>query len=186
MATKTLMTTKEFESLCLQGKLGHCELIDGEVIELAPGGNYHSITSLNIGGILRNFVLKHKLGRVMGNEAGIHIRDDLPRSRGADVVYISFKRIPRGKMPDGFLRTPPELIVEVVPADGSWRGMAEKVADYHSIGVDMVWIADPNTRTVKTYPRKGQPTIIHDGSSIKGGSILPGFSVPIASFFDEG
>jgi hypothetical protein len=65
------------------------------------------------------------------------------------------------------------------PAQASSR------ADYHKLGVDMVWVVDPFTRTLKKYPRGGRPEIAHDGSEIDGGRILPGFKVPIARFFEE-
>lgn len=185
MATpsKTLISCDEFEKLA--PTLGPCELIDGEIRQLAPGGFDHSFSTSKFDRIIGNFVDEHKLGWILTNEAGICIREDLPRVRGGDVVFISFKKIPRNKPPKGFLKVAPELIVEVVGDEGSWKDLEEKVNEYHTIGVEMVWVADPHTRTVKTYPREGEPTVIHDGSAIDGGSILPGFTVPIAKFFDK-
>jgi Uma2 family endonuclease len=181
-AMKTLVTCEEFERIA--PILGPCELIDGEVIQLSPGGPGHSYVCSEINTILNNFVKRKKLGRVLGNEAGIRIDEQLPRSRGADIAFISYKRLPPGKLPDEFLKVGPELVVEVFPAKGSWDEMQEKIDDYHKVRVEMVWVADPQTRTVKLYPRKGEPTIIHDGSVITGGKILPGFSCPVAKFFD--
>jgi Uma2 family endonuclease len=157
----------------------------GEIVSLAPGGYEHSFSSANFVLLIGNFVKEHKLGRVLTNEAGMKIREQLPRVRGAGVAFISYKRIPRNKPPTGFLTVAPELVIEILGNEGSWKDLEEKVVDYHSIGVDMVWVADPHTRTVKTYPRGGEPSVIHDGSAIDGGAILPGFSVPIAQFFDE-
>ena len=101
-----------------------------------------------------------------------------------DCAYISYARMPRDAQSSGFLRTAPELIVEVFGETNSWDDMNEKIADYHQTGVDLVWVADPHTRTVKVYPLGGEPFLVHDGQEIDGGTALPGFKAPIAQFFD--
>jgi Uma2 family endonuclease len=183
MPVKTLVTCEEFERLA--DELGPCELIDGEVRTLSPGGFRHSSTAHRSGFRLGGVVSEHKLGHVLGCEIGIHISQDPPRSRGADVAFISYKRLPRGTEPVGFLTVPPELVVEVFGLKDTWERINEKVADYHRIGVDMVWVADPFTRTVRKFPRGGKPEIVHEGGTIDGGAILPGFSVPVARFFED-
>ncbi|MGD0090405.1 MAG: Uma2 family endonuclease [Planctomycetota bacterium] len=183
MPVETLVTCEEFESLA--ARLGPCELIDGEVRILSPEGVKHSRTSSRICTVLDRFVTPPKLGRVATNAVGIHISNDPPRSRGADVVYISFQRLPADQEPEGFLTVPPELVVEVFGLKDSWEEMAKKVADYHRLGVDTVWVADPFTRTVRKFPRGGQPEIIHEGASLDGGAILPGFSVAVVRFFED-
>jgi len=183
MPVQTPVTCEEFEQLA--DELGPCELIDGEVRILSPGGLKHSGTSNRIAFHLSGFVSQHKLGHVFGNEVGIHVSQDPPRSRGADVVFISYKRLPPGPEPDGFLTVPPELVVEVLGFKDTWEHMNEKVADYHRMGVDMVWVADPFTRTVRKFPRGGKPEIVHEGGTIDGGAVLPGFSVPVVRFFED-
>lgn len=164
---------------------GPCELIDGEVVPLSPGGYEHSLSSGNIFSLLREFVSARKLGRVLTNEVGVHVSDEPPRTRGADVAYVSYKRLPRHKAPKGFLPVPPDLIVEVFGSDSSWQRIEEKIADYHRLGVDMVWVADPYTRTVKRFPRGGAQDVVHDPGEIDGGEVLPGFKVSVSKFFDE-
>lgn len=186
MATKTLISCEDFEKLALAEKISPwAELIDGEIVDTMSGGYYHSLISMNFAAIMREFVRASKLGRVISNEAGLHIKSELPRSRGADVAFISYKRLPKGERSIGFLRVAPELIVEIFGDKDSWDEMISKIEDYHRTGVDMVWVAEPQTRTIKKFPRRGEPTIVHDGSDIDGGKILPGFKVPIARFFDE-
>ena len=186
MTTKTLVTCEEFEQLALAEKISPwAELIDGEIVDSMSGGFEHSLVSGNFHALLREFVRAHGLGRVITNEAGLHIVSDLPRSRGADVAFISYPRMPKGKRLKGFLRIAPELIVEVLAEKDSWKNLEDKIADYHRTGVEMVWVADPQTRTVKKFSRSGEQEIVHDGGELTGGKILPGFSVPIARFFDE-
>lgn len=185
MSTKTLITCDEFERMCLSGEISRSsELIDGEIVIMAPGSLEHGESSGNIFFIISQFVRQRKLGRVLTNETGLHIRSDNPRSRGMDCAYISYARLPKETQPSGFLRVAPELIVEVFGETNSWEDMNEKIADYHATGVDLVWVADPHTRTVKVFPLNAEPFLIHDGQEIDGGVALPGFKAPIAQFFD--
>lgn len=185
MRTKTLLTCDEFERMCLSGEITEpCELIDGEIVPMAPSAFEQGFASNKIGMLLGQYVQSKKLGWVLGNEIGLHIKSGASRTRGMDCAYISFKRLPRNKRPHGFLRVAPELVVEVFGETNTWDEMDEKVKDYHRTGVDLVWVADPNTRTVKVFPKKGEPFMVHDGESIDGGTALPGFKVSIASFFD--
>ena len=185
MPAKTLLTCQEFEALCLAGKLECCELVDGEVIPLAPSGFGQGDVCSTIGFLIKQHVKKKKLGWVLSNEIGIHVRQDPPRSRGADVAFISYQRIPKSERPQGFLRVPPELVVEVAGERQTWEELEAKVADYHTFGVDMVWVADPNTRTLKKYPRGGAPVILHEGDWLEGGGILPGFKARVAELFGD-
>jgi Uma2 family endonuclease len=185
MSTKTQISCDEFERLCLRGELeGPCELIDGEIVSMAPGGADHGEASGNISFVLMEFVRAQKLGRVLLNETGLHIAGESPRSRGMDCAYISFARWPKSEKIPGFLRAAPELVVEVFGETNTWEELDEKVADYHRTGVDLVWVADPHTRTVKVYPKDGETSLIHDGQEIDGGVALPGFRAAIARFFD--
>jgi len=181
MPVKTLLTCEEFEKLAPQ--LGVCELVDGEVIELSPAGFPQGFVAGKISTLLSNFVGVRNLGWVLTNETGFHVNRAKHRTRGADVVFISYKRLPPGKPKKGFLTVPPELVVEVFGEEDTWEGMEEKITDYHEFGVDLVWVALPETATVKVFPRGGTPYTISPEGEIDAGEILPGFRVPIAKFF---
>ena len=164
--------------------LGPCELIDGEVVLMSPGGFGRSACVGNIHFVIRSFIEGKSLGHVLTSELGLHVRRQPPRSRGADVAYISYNRLPKENPPWGFLTVPPELIVELSRDDITWQKVEEKIADYHAFGVDEVWYVDPEARTLRRFPRSGTPSVIHDGDFVDGGVILPGFRVPLTRFFD--
>ncbi len=179
----SMMTVDEFEQVA--ESLGPCELIKGEVVFMSPGGFFHSQTSSNIGGLLRDCCEKEKCGRVLTNEAGVVTDPGLGTVRGADALYISYKRLAKGKGYEGFLRTPPELVAEVEGKDDTWKKLKQKVDEYHNLGVDLVWVADPKTRSVRIYPRGGKPLLKHDGEFIDGGKVLPKFKCRISRFFED-
>ena len=183
MPLKTLLTCEKFEKLAPQ--LGVCELVDGEVTELSPAGMPQGHVTMCIASLLFDFVGRRHLGWVMGNEIGIHVSRKKQRSRGADVLFISYKRLPAGNLKKGFLTVPPELIVEVLGEEDTWPRVQEKVRDYHEFGVDMVWVADPRTLSVRLYPKRGEPYVLHEKDTLSGGKLLPGFQCAVSEFFAD-
>jgi Uma2 family endonuclease len=133
--------------------------------------------------LVSNFVEVRDLGWVFTNELGLHVNREKHRTRGADVVFISYKRLPRGKPKKGFLTVPPELIVEVFGEEDTWEYMEEKIKDYHEFGVDLVWVALPDTTSIKVFPRGGTPYTLGPNEFIDGGAVLPGFRVLVSKFF---
>ena len=154
---------------------------------MAPGGTEHSVSSLNAGFYLKAHCKRVKTGRVYGNEAGVVTEPVLGTVRGADALYISYKRLPKGKTfgSKGFLRAVPELVVEVMGRDDSWKDMETKVAEYHKLGVDLVWVLVPNTFSVRVHPRGGEPYVLSKKDTITGGKVLPKFKCKVERFFED-
>ena len=182
MTPKTTISCAEFERLA--GTLGSAELVDGEIVELSPGGYTHSLVTTNICRLLGDYARANRLGRVLTNELGIHVQQSPPRSRGADITFISFETLPPGEAPTGFLTFPPDLIVEVLGDDDTINKLREKIGDYHRFGVRMVWVADPRTRSLALFPRGEPESTLREGERISGGEILPGLSLPVARLFE--
>ncbi|NPA17266.1 MAG: Uma2 family endonuclease, partial [Aquificae bacterium] len=99
--------------------------------------------------------LKDK-GYISVGEVGILISKDPLRVRGADVVYISKKKVK--EEPKGILEVPPDLIIEIVSPNNTISEMEEKIDDYFSIGVPRVILVDPQTRKVFIH-KKGSNEI---------------------------
>jgi len=61
--------------------------------------------------------------------------------------------------------------------------MKRKLQEYFKAGVLIVWYVDPKNRTSKVYssPRKGK--LIQEHEALEGGSVLPGFSLPLRKLF---
>ena len=183
MVTLTQITAEDFERIA--PVLGPSELVRGEIVPTSPGGVEHSSVTVRIVVLLELHNRKVRRGRVLSNEAGIVVRQRPDTVRGADVVFISYKRLPASEDWKGFLRHRPELVVEVLSRDDSWEKMEAKIADYHAFGVDMIWVADPQTVSVRRYPRGGEPSVLNPKDVISGGSFLPGFRCKVAKFFAD-
>lgn len=183
MRTAALLSAEDFELVAQV--MGPCELVRGEVVPISPGGILHSQVTMNAARLLDSHVRPLKIGRVLTGEAGVIVARRPDTVRGADVAFISYQRLPRGLSEHGFLKQPPELVIEVLSKDTSWTKMEEKVADYHAMGVDLVWVLDPQTVTLRAYPRGGAPLVLRDTDQATADPQVPGFVVAVSAFFEQ-
>ena len=153
---------------------GNYEVIDGEVIELAPTGFEHGEYELDIGRFLRE-ALKDK-GYVAVGEVGILISKEPLRIRSADVVYISKERA--GKRPEGILEVPPELVIEIISPSNTYTEIEEKVIDYLGAGVDRVLLIDPKLKRSTLFEKEKREAKIY--SFEEEFELLPGLKVRLS------
>lgn len=171
------------EELLALGDIGPCELIDGRIVHMHPTGSEHGMIEFNLGSELRLFVRKHKLGWVTGGEVGIYIRRHPDRVRGADIAFVSGRRLQA--LPKGFLTVAPDLVVEIMSPDDRWQDVREKLADYFSIGVERVWIVEPQSRKVLVF---SSPTDVEEygqADTLRGEGILSDFAIGVAELFEK-
>jgi len=184
--TETLVTG---EDLLTMGDIGPSELIEGRIVPMSPTGAKHAICELNFGESLKGFVRQHKLGKVMVGEVGIYTRRNPDTVRAADVAFISNEQYARQRqrdtLRDDYLHVPPEIIVDIMSPDDRWSVVMQKLREYFNIGVKLVWAADPETRSVYAYRSLTDVRVFGEADTLTGDDVLPGFSVPVASLFEE-
>jgi Uma2 family endonuclease len=167
------------EELAAMGDIGPCELVNGRIVPMTPTGDEHGSCEGNFYAALRAFVQVHNLGKVRVGEVGIYTRRNPDTLRAADVLFISNERYAQRKS-QGFLDVAPELIVEILSPGDSWSDVTQKLREYFAIGVRLVWVADPQARSVHAYPSLTdvREFTLHD--DLPGDDALPGFSVKVA------
>src|SRR5215813_11914528 len=74
---------------------------------------------------------------VLTAQFGLIVRTNPLTSRVPDLAV--FKKANMVEV-DGYVRSAPELIVEVLTEDNSRRERSEKLADYETLGVPEVWV----------------------------------------------
>jgi Uma2 family endonuclease len=158
------------------------ELVDGVLVEKTVGLQ-ESILAGYILTILNLFVLPRGLGLVAG-EAGT-IRLDLNLVRIPDVSFFSLERIPGGEIPaEPIPLLVPDLAVEVISRSNTPKEMVEKLREYFEKGVRVVWFVRPKSRVVDVYTAPDRFTRLSVSMQLKGGDVLPGFSVPVSELFE--
>ena len=180
--TETLVTGEE---LLAMGDFGSCELIEGRIVMMSPTGDEHGGYESNFDFYLGGFVRQHQLGRIRVGEVGIYTHRNPDTVRGADVAFISNERYAQRQQKKGFLDVAPELIVGIMSPDDRWSEVKQKFREYFSIGVKLVWVADPADKTVSAYRSLTDVRVFDEGDTLTGDEVLPGFSVPVASLFED-
>lgn len=125
------------------GEDDRCELIDGEIIDMAPIGSEHAST---VKRLLRRF--QH----AVGNTAIVSIQDpvylDAHNEPQPDIALLRYR--------DDFYRhahpEPKDVLLIVEVADASLRYDREvKLPLYARHGIPEVWIVDPQNRHVEIF-----------------------------------
>jgi Uma2 family endonuclease len=164
---------------------GRCELVRGKVIHLTASRPLHGLVVIRLGSWLFTYVDSSGRGHVLGGEVGLWVQRNPDTVRGADLMYISRERWDR-RSPKGFLDIAPEFVIEILSPDDRRGEVMEKVEEYIALGIDLVWIVDPEHRCVLAY--RGSLFDVErfeEGDLLVDEAILPGFSVSVADLFRE-
>jgi Uma2 family endonuclease len=160
-----------------------CELIDGILVEKDVSWEASTIAA-EIIFLLTTFLRERCLG---GKVAGEHGMSWLPvgRLRGPDVSYVSPARLPSDPSRTPYPQLAPNLAVEVLSPGNTTKEMDEKLDDYFDSGVELVWLVDPKTRSVRVHTARDAETVLNATDLIDGGTVLPGFTVKVADLFER-
>jgi Uma2 family endonuclease len=180
VATK-LMTAEELAELPDDGF--RYELVRGEVTRMPPPGAEHGIIGFELARPLGNHVADNNLGRVFAAETGFHLADNPDTVRAPDVSFVRADRLPPRSEWTGYLRLPPDLVVEVISPHDRASDISEKVAEYLAAGVKAIWVIEPRLQTVTIYEAGQHPRLLAVGDVLEGGDIVPGFQMPVADLF---
>lgn len=177
-----LLTAEEFAKLPESGRPR--ELIRGEIVEMNPPDPRHGEVCIEVGAILRNFVREHRLGRVTSNDAGVVTERGPDTVRGPDIWFIQADKVPPGPLQDTYLDIVPDLVCEVVSPSDRWSSVLTKTAEYLNAGVRVVCVFDPRDQTVMIHDADSRPVTLSGDDELTRPDILPGFSVPVRTFFE--
>ena len=116
-----------------------CEYIDGEILERKMGKWEHS----RVQALLTIWFGQHE--QLWGVQTATEWRTQVSstRVRIPDVVLVR-----SGSQPDVLIE-PPLLIVEILSPDDSYSDTQQRAQDYLRMGVETIWIIDPESRTAR-------------------------------------
>ena len=180
MATKVRLTAQDL--WCLGEGDVRRELVDGEVIEMAPVGGKHGQIVSRVDRLLRAHVERHGGGEVVVGDVGfvLALPTDPERVRAPDVAFISTQRLPEGKLPDTFVPGAPDLAVEVLSPSDNPVDAQQKVRDYLDAGSRLVWVFAPKAKTVTVYRADGSARLLREREMLEGEDVLPGLAISLA------
>jgi len=159
------------------------ELVDNTLVEKAMGWQ-ESLLAMVLGQRLRNFLDDHNLGVVTGPDGMSRLFADTVR--GPDVAFVSWSRMPGGRLPtDPVPDLVPDFVIEVLSLGNTRAEMARKRREYFQAAVRLVWMIDPRRRTVAVFTAADSVTIAQEFDRIDGGDVIPGWVVDLEKLFAE-
>lgn len=178
---RKLLTAEDLLELHSRGVRG--ELIRGIFCETVPTGIEHGEIAGNFITGLSAHVKPRKLGRVFGSNSGICLERDPDTVREPDVGYISAEKLPLGARITGYSEVAPDLVVEIVSPSETGHEIYDKACMWLRHGVRLVWVADPESRTVDVHRQDGATIRLHEDDVLDGAPVLPGFTLPVREAF---
>ncbi len=161
------------------------ELDNGRLIIMPPPGGEHGSTENKFSGyFLMNGELRG-LGKALCGEVGIVLWRDPDRVVGADSVFVANCSLPIRYSKEGYLETIPDLIVEVMSKNDSWKAMRKKIEDYLKAGARVIWVADRSARTVTEFRAGQEEKVYTDKETLTVEDVIPGFQLPVAVVFQD-
>ena len=179
---RELLTAEDLLRLHSQGVKG--ELIRGVLAATVSTGMEHGVIAINFGAALLSFVRPRRLGRVFGTDTGVLLQNGPDIVREPDIAFISAEKLPLDVRIRGYTDVVPELVVEIASPNDTVAAVYDKAMMWLHYGVALVWVVDPDTRTIDVH-QNGAPTItLTEDDTLDGGTVLPGFTLPLREVFE--
>jgi Uma2 family endonuclease len=182
MAATTLLTSDQFlalpEELDQNGNRIKDELIGGEVVKMAYPSLPHDLAKNRINRILTRYLdSRPELGLLSLVEIGALVSSC--DAFAPDVCIATLERLSRV---DRIFQGAPEIAIEVVSPSDTAKHLERKVDAYLQGGAKSVWIVFPEARSVTVHTHESVRKLRADQCITD--PLLPGFSSPIAAFFE--
>lgn len=160
------------------------ELVRGRIVSMPVPKPRHGEMCSKADRILGVHVEDHDLGRVFCNDAGVITERGPDTVRGADISFYSYARVPKGPLPDRYLDTPPDLVVEVLSPSDRWPKVLAKVAEYLDAGTTVVLVLDDERRLAHVYRSDAAPRLLGAEDELSIPDLLGEFRVRVGRFFE--
>ena len=171
------------EDLLALSEYGRFELIDGQLVERKMGAK-SSLAATNLLILMGSFVRGNNLGLVFQADCGYQIFAEEPgRVRFADGSFIRRGKLPEDRVPQGHCRVAPDLVIEAVSPNDTAYEVEDKIAQWLSTGVQLVWVIYPETQRLQVHRADGTVTKPRSEEHLMGEDVIPGFQCQVAEVF---
>jgi Uma2 family endonuclease len=184
LLTDRLLTAEDLDGLPNELPTGpvEYELDNGKLVPMVPTSYPHGNSQLKIGGRLLFYAEETGAGEA-AVETGVLLWRNPDRVVGPDAMFIKAERLPPKINKSGYLETIPDLVVEVRSKSNGTSLVAKKVSDYLKAGVKVVWVVDPDNRTVAVHRQDRDVRILQHTDVLTCDDLLPGFRAEVARLF---
>jgi Uma2 family endonuclease len=157
------------------------ELIDGTIVE-KPMATRESMLTVELIFFLKLYLRQHDLGALTAPDGTLRL--EVGQVRASDIALIRWEQMPGKVYPSAPIASLfPDLAVEILSESNTRGEMERKLLDYFKSGTTLVWLIDPDTRTAEMHSSDGEVVHLDESGALDGGSVLPGFRLPLAELF---
>lgn len=156
------------------------ELVRGVVAREPRPHRRHGRIQVELAFHLRGW--SERRGAEVTVESGFVLADDPPTVRGPDVAVVLEPR-PDDEGAPAWVRGAPDLAVEVLSPSDTSSAIQQKTLEYLEAGALLVWIVDPQARTVTVHRPDGSANLLRENETLVGEDVLEGFSVELTEVF---
>lgn len=147
----------------------------------------HTRTSTLLAHVLQDWLRRQPLprGEILTGDAAFRLARNPDTLVGIDLAYISAEQAAR--IPDAvsFIDGAPVLAIEILSPSDKHEEVVEKIELYLSTGVALVWVVDPDLRTVAVHRPETAPVLFNVLQDLTAEPHLPGFRVPVSELFPQ-
>lgn len=180
VSLRTNLTPEQFEMM--SGTRG-VELVDGDLKELNVGAE-SSYVSGELMFLIGKVIRAGNLGHIFPPDAMYQCFPLKPKSvRKPDVSFVRSGRFPNNRPPRGIIYLVPDLVVAVISPNETYYDVEDKLNDYLLVKVPLIWVVNPDCRSVHTYLADGTVRRYTAEEELPGEPLFPGFRVRVADLF---
>ncbi|WP_437225169.1 Uma2 family endonuclease [Planctomicrobium sp. SH661] len=174
------ITAEEYGQMPRSGTV--TELVRGEIVDFNQSFPRQGQVCAAVSYALSRHLESAQLGHVVVN-SGILTSRNPDTVRCGDVWYVSYRKVPRGPLPKGYLDVSPDIVFEVKSPGDRWGQILAKVAEYLDLDVGVVCVLDPEEEMVRLYYADRPEVILAGEDPVTFPEQLPGFEVQAQKFF---
>jgi len=179
MSTKTLMTVEQLEQLPEDGNT--YELDEGELVAKSRHAVKHDRVKMRV--VERLIDHKRLRGGEVYCETGFILTQDPETFRKPDVSFFPKESV--AKLGRADVLESPDLCIEVVSSETATE-LDRKIRQYFDTGARAVLVLYPEPETVHVFTGPKSTRILAGDDVLNLPDLLPGFSLPVRTFFRDG
>lgn len=160
------------------------QVVEGELIMAPSPSSFHQDIAGNVFFLLRQHVLKHRLGKVCIAPLDVYLSDT--NVFQPDVFFLSKASLPMLRA-DG-VHGAPDLVVEVVSPSNGLLDKKRKRPIYAEHGVKELWLIDPTLQLIHRYDfavDTAKPVRIVDSEESFETALLSGLAINAVEVFQR-
>ncbi len=184
-----VMTLDEF--IRRSDQEGPFEILDGEIVPKMATVMGHGNVADNLSWAFNQHIRPTALGKVYTEAPYVlsYTQNWVKGARIPDLMFVSAERLKAYQESEPEWQSKPlvmvpDLVVEIVSPNDTFNDIDKRVIRYLSDGVKLIWVVNPQTKTVVVHTLGSeQQQKLSGDATLTGGGVLPDFQLKLSDLF---